>query len=217
MNTLIASPGERLKHLRKISRLSRSQISQKYGISANTLKSWENATQNLSDRVINQCVDIYRDQGILFSHEWLAQGTGFSPKSFEETIKRPIPLPSESHFQIDNQEELHILKEISFFKELYPDAAVMIVSNNDMFPFYKGGDYVCGRWISYEQIFKAINHDCIIQLTNGTKYFRRLVQDNNGFLNIACLNPTGVRYEPVLYNVNIERAAPVIWHRKIHN
>jgi len=89
----------------------------------------------------------------------------------------------------------------------------MVVSNNDMLPFYKMGDYVFGRWMFHDNIKKAINKDCIIQLANGNKYFRRLIQDDKGLFNIACLNPSGTKYQPVLYNVIIESVAPIIWHR----
>ncbi len=212
--TILNSSGERLKYIRSLSRLSRSQITEKYGISASTLKHWENSAQELSENILNKCVEIYRNEGILFSRDWIISGTGLAPKSFAEIGKNFIS-PTLAQVANVNDDELLLIKEVHFFKELYSDGTVMIVPNNDMLPYFRSGDYVCGRWVFSDQIAKAVNQDCIIQLTNGGKYFRRLVQDNNGNYNITCLNPLEARYEPVLYNVQIECVAPIIWHRKI--
>ncbi len=209
--TTLNSAGERLKQIRTLSRLSRSQIFNKYGVSASTLKHWENSIE-LSDSNLSKCVDIYREEGILFSREWVTSGTGLAPKSFTEIAKN---LNHSHQANPTNENELLLLEEVKFFRDLYQDGTVMIVPNNDMLPYYKGGDYVCGRWIFSDQILKAVNQDCIIQLVNGGKYFRRLVKDNNGFYNIACLNPLETKSEPVFYNVQIESVAPIMWHRKI--
>lgn len=212
--TILNSPGERLKHLRSLVRLNRTQISDKYGLNPNTLKSWENNVYALTEKAIKKCIEIYEDEGIIFSHEWLLSGKGLAPKTFAE-IGKNFNMPKDSLTIDENENELFLLKEVKFFKDLYSDGTVMIVPNNDMLPFYKVGDYVCGRWLFLDKISQAVGQDCIIQLINGSKYFRRLVQDNNAFYNITCLNPLEVRYEPVLYNVQIECVAPIIWHRRI--
>lgn len=212
--TMLNSSAERLRSIRKLSRLSRSDIANKHGISANTLKHWETSSQPLSDNAINKCTEIYRNEGILFSRDWIIYGTGLAPKTFAETGKN-FTSTLEAETITQNDDELLLLKEVNFFRELYQDSTVMIVPNNDMLPYYKSGDYVCGRRVLPNQLSRAINKDCIIQLINGDKYFRRLVRDNNGIYNITCLNPFDVIYEPVLYNVQIESAAPIIWHRKV--
>ena len=64
-----------------------------------------------------------------------------------------------------------------------------------------------------EDIALAVNKDCIVHLENGERFFRRLVKNSKGNFNLTCLNPNESTTEPVLYNVDIVEAAPIIWHR----
>jgi hypothetical protein len=51
-------------------------------------------------------------------------------------------------------------------------------------------------------------------LKNGERFFRRLIKNIAGGYNLTCLNPSGVTSEPVIYGVDIEGAAPIIWYRR---
>jgi hypothetical protein len=213
----IDSQSWRLKYIRSVLRLSRSYLTAKYGISSSTLKYWENSAEELPESAINKCIEMYRNEGVIFSREWIMYGTGLAPKLITEignifSNSASIELARSGEV---NDETL-LLQEVKFFRELYEDGTVMVVPNNDMLPYYKAGDYVCGRQIFTSNLFvKAVSNDCIIQLTNGSKYFRRLIQDHNGFYNLLCLNALETVHEPVLYKVEIESVAPVIWHRRI--
>lgn len=212
--TTLTSPGERLKHIRKLIRLSRNEIAEKYKISPNTLKFWESAKTDISEKALNECIEIYRAEGMLFNKEWILTGFGIPPTSFIDMGKK-INRQSSVQLIDSNANDFLLIQEVKFFKDLYIDGTIMIVPNDDMLPFYKAGDYVAGRWLLVEKIDQAISKDCIIQLSSGEKYFRRLVKDGNSHYNITCLNPMDTRNQPVIYDVEIISIAPIIWHRKI--
>ena len=130
MTIILDSCGKRLRYLRKISRLSRTQLSYKYEISANSLKFWESSDKELGEHVINKLMEIYKDQGIIFNRDWIIYGTGELPKSLSK-IKESIVTPSPSLDTKDincDIENIAILKEINCFKDIYPDHAILKVN-----------------------------------------------------------------------------------------
>ena len=106
-----------------------------------------------------------------------------------------------------------MIRDANEFKEKYTQAVIMMVSGDEMRPFYKPGDYVGGKMRFGEEIATVVNKDCIVHLKNGHRHFHRLIKDTQGRYNLTCLNPNENMPEAVLYNVEIEGAASVIWHR----
>ena len=141
MTIILDSCGKRLRYLRKISRLSRTQLSYKYEISANSLKFWESSDKELGEHVINKLMEIYKDQGIIFNRDWIIYGTGELPKSLSK-VKESIVTSSsldtkDINFEIKSKQDLSInndieniaiLKEINCFKDIYPDHAILKVN-----------------------------------------------------------------------------------------
>lgn len=202
---------KRLKYIRSLLRVSRAYLQEKYSLPEVTLKSWENGTTALTKSGVERCVEIYRNEGIIVSEDWILGGIGLDPKMtvsvshyFSTPINKNLPL---------EDDEFAMLRDANVFKENHSNAIVMIVSNDDMRPFYKPGDYIGGKIRQGKCFDFAINKDCIIHLKNGEKFFRRLIQNSAGKYNLTCLNPNENTSEPVLYDVEIESAAPVIWHR----
>jgi len=207
----LSTPGERLKHIRALLRVSRAFLEDKYGIPEVTLKSWENGTVQLTSAGVKRCVDIYRAEGLIVTEEWILHGTGLDPTS-SATIGRYFSEPTQTNTPFEDDEAC-MIRDANIFKESYPNAVIMIVSGDEMRPFYKPGDYVGGKIRQGKHIKKAINKDCIIYLKDKSRFFRRLIKNNDGGLNLTCLNPNENTSEPVIYNVEIESVAPVIWHR----
>ncbi|KTD08531.1 hypothetical protein [Legionella jamestowniensis] len=210
-NQSLLTPGQRLKHIRSVLRLSRAYLQEKYGLPEVTLKSWENGTTKLTSTGAQRCVEAYRNEGIIVSEEWILEGVGLDPKS-TITVSHYFATPTNQDLPIED-EEISMVKDANLFKESHSNAVIMIVSNADMRPFYLPGDYIGGRLRNLDKIETAVNKDCIVYLRNGEKFFRRLVKDTLGYYNLTCLNPSETTSEPVLYNVEIESVAPVIWHR----
>lgn len=209
---VLNTPGDRLKYLRALLRFSRSYLQDKYGLPEVTLKSWENGTTKLTQTGAERCVDVYRNEGLIVSEDWILEGHGLDPKITAD-VSHYFATPTKKDLPLED-DEIAMVRDANTFKESYPNAVVMVVSNDDMRPYFWPGDYIGGK-IRYETevIDSAVNKDCIVYLKNGERFFRRLIKNRAGSYNLTCLNPNEVTSEPVLYNVEIEGVAPVIWHR----
>ncbi|MBX9702577.1 MAG: hypothetical protein K2X39_00350 [Silvanigrellaceae bacterium] len=210
--SLFPKASERLKYLRSILRLSRSYLQEKYNLPEVTLKSWENGTTPITATGAQRCVEAYRQEGLIVSEHWILEGIGLDPK-MGVNINHYFSLPISKEMATED-DEVAMIREAVFFKESHSNAVIMMVSNDDMRPFYNPGDYIGGK-IQYspEKIAICVNKDCIVHLKNGERFFRRLIQNSKGQYNLTCINPNETTHEPVLYHVDIEGAAPVIWHR----
>lgn len=224
----------RLKALRQKARLTRGYIEKQYGLPAVTLKAWENGTAKLTEKGLQRCIDIYRKEGVLLTAEWIQTGIGLPPKIsvdigryFASDHAYPLRTPS-SQFVIKDMDQplpygksdqLDMLREASFFKESYPDAVVLMVTNDDMGPVFQTGDCVGGRFRYADAIDTVLKRDCIVRIKNtGQDVLRRVFKSRTGKgYNLVCINPMPTADEPIMFNVEIECAAPVIWHRMPNN
>ncbi len=207
----LSTPGERLKYLRGLLRLSRAYLQEKYGIPEVTLKSWENGTTRVTDAGVKRCIESYRNEGVIVSEDWVFVGTGMPPKS-TFLIEHYFDTPSANELTSED-DELSMIQDANAFKESHPNAVIMMVSNDDMKPYYKAGDYIGGKLKYGLDIKTAANKDCIAILENGERYFRRLIITSSGKHNLTSLNPSMESGEPVLYDVKLACVACVIWHR----
>lgn len=211
MTEKLTTPSARLKYIRSLLRVSRAYLQEKYSIPEVTLKSWENGTTNLTKAGVQRCIEIYRNEGMIVSADWILEGIGIDPKT-TASVSHYFAMPTDQSLPLEN-DEIAMIRDANMFKEGHSNAVIMIVSNDDMRPFYKPGDYIGGKIRYSDALVEAVGKDCIIYLKNGEKYFRRLIASMHGYYNLACLNPNENNPEPVLYKVEIEAAAPVIWHR----
>ncbi len=208
----LATPGERLKHIRSLLRVSRSYLQEKYALPEVTLKSWENGTTKLTQAGAERCVEVYRAEDLIVSENWIMDGVGLDPKE-TATVSRYFATPSNQELPTED-DEVAMIRDANAFKENHPHAVIMIVSNDDMRPFYWPGDYIGGKMRYGSDIETVINKDCIVYLKTGERFFRRLVRNHAGGYNLTCLNPGELTAEPVLYQVEVDSAASVIWHRR---
>jgi transcriptional regulator with XRE-family HTH domain len=211
MTQKINTAGARLKHIRSLLRVSRAYLLDKHGIPEVTLKSWENGTTKLTKTGAERCVEIYRSEGMIVSEDWILEGVGIDPK-ITATVSRYFSTPTNIDLPIED-DEVAMVRDANLFKESHSHAVIMIVSNDDMRPFYKPGDYIGGKMRHGEDVANAINKDCIVHIKSGDRFFRRLIKNSLGAYNLTCLNPNENTSEPVLYNVDIDYVAPIIWHR----
>lgn len=226
-----AKVAERLRMLRDMARLKRNEIEAQYGLPEATLKLWESGRAILTDKGIQRCIDTYRKAGIVLTREWLLEGKGLPPKIsvmlgqyFASEQQYPLR-PSQSAVlqvkELDHapaylrDDNMAMLQEANYFKELYADAVIYMVADDDMSPVYQPGDYVGGRFRYGSDIAKVVKKDCIVRLKNQKQLLlRRVFKSPKGKgYNLACINPMPTAEVPILFNVEIEAAAPVIWHR----
>lgn len=209
----LETPGARLKYLRAILHLTRAYIEKQYKLPEITLKSWENGTIKLSKNGVKRCVNVYRSEGLIVDEGWIAEGKGLDP-TIRLSVGHYFSTPSDATLPIEEDDEVAMMRDANVFRSHYPNAVVLIVSNDEMSPYYVPGDYVGGRMRSVNELDSVVDRDCIIYLKDGAQYFRRVFRDNFGRYNLACLNPAGTTSEPVLFNAEIESVAPVCWIRK---
>ncbi len=208
------TPGARLKYLRSILRLTRAYIEKKYKLPEITLKSWENSMIKISKNGIKRCVAVYKNEGLIVDEAWIADGKGLDP-TVRLSLGHYFAMPSEVvSLPIDTADAIAMMRDAQEFRDRYPNSVVMIVSNDEMSPQYRAGDYVGGRLRLRNELDSIVNKDCIIYLKGGGQYFRRLFKDSLGRFNLVCLNPMGKTVEPIIFDADIESAAAVIWIRK---
>jgi len=212
----LETPAQRLKYIRTLLRLSRPYIYEKYGLSADTLNAWESGRIKLTDKGLERCLKIYNKEGAFVSKSWVLSGAGLMPKLSLSLSSYFEPVVSiEEPGAIFNDEE-SILREIEFFKHTTSNAVVLLISNDDMLPLYAKGDYVGGYFRSGEAVQSCLGRDCVVETATGERYFRRLsMLTVDGLFNLASLNPTMEgSLEPVLFNIEVRKAAPIVWIRR---
>lgn len=209
-----SNSAERLKYLRQLLGLTRAYLQENHQLPEITLKSWESGKIKLSKSSVDRCVDIYKKEGLIVSADWVLEGIGLDPV-IQSSLSDYFLTSSEHESQEDiyQDEETLMMRDANVFKENYSNAVVMLVSSDEMEPYYKAGDYVGGRIREKNDIETALNKNCIVFLSTGEKFFRRLIRNASGGYNLVCLNPNPLTSEPVLFNIDIEKVAPIIWHR----
>lgn len=206
------TPSERLKYIRKLLGATRAYFQDKYDLPEITLKSWEGGRVKLSSSAISRCVEIYRKEGLIVSEDWILEGIGLDPviqSSISDYFLSSEPIENNLY----RDDETLMMRDAHMFKESHPNAVIMLVSSDEMEPYYKSGDYIGGKVRSGTDVETALNKNCIVFLGNGERFFRRLIKNSSGGYNLVCLNPNPLTSEPVLFNADIVKVAPVIWHR----
>lgn len=152
---------------------------------------------------------------MVISKSWLLTGEGLDPQMSFKLGKYFSTVENIENSQGESDEFL-MMKEAEFFKNTTKNTIVLLITNQEMLPFYGPGDYIGGRLQSKERVDEFLGKDCIIMIKSGSQYFRRLSKSStDGSYNLVCLNPIwGSTLEPVIFDVDIEYIAPVIWHRR---
>ena len=185
---------ERLTELRRRTRLSRRDFEFRHNISRDTLRSWENGSRTPDSSKLENLSNIYKSYGLIFSPEWLADGTGYDPLSIETQMS----------------EDIHILKEISIFESFYSKAYVHHVMDDYMSPWISKGDYVGGVFNSEASSNSLIAKICIVKTMDFGPVVREFKQGvEKDLYNLNSYSGSGS-----LSNVKIESAALLIWLRR---
>jgi len=135
-----SSPGDRLKQIRQLLRLTRPYIQKHYRLRDPTLKSWENGLLPLTAANAERCIQIFLSEGMVVSVDWILNGVGFPP-ILQQQLSHTFSW-SATHLANDKNETLCMLRDADMFKQQYPDAITFFISTNDMRPFYRPGDYI---------------------------------------------------------------------------
>lgn len=184
--------GLRLRYLREYTGLARAEIAKIAGVTYGTYKDWEIGYFNVPRRRIEKMIDELCCRDFVCSAEWVEHGAGLFP-AWSENKK--------------------IKAELEVFFNVNPNATSFEVSNQSMFPIYQCGDIVAGIKYEGNDVQSAMNKDCIIELEDETILFRNLKKSNKQKLfNLISTNLNSEN--PIISEVKIKSAAPVIWIRR---
>lgn len=225
---------QKLKNLRKLTGLSRRDFSIKHKIAPGTLQNWEDARNGgLTEKGAKRAIQAFTTEGIQLTLEWLMHDFGFppqisnrlyfgdltesnepqdsSPKTTETSSAHHIAAPPVS----DAKGFSAIVQELLLFQKLNPNSIDAVIADNGMTPRFIVGEQVAGIQRIGKDIVQAIHMDCILQTTHGDVLVRHLrVGSEPNRYNLVCTNPHADVAKPVLYDVELYAAAPIIWARR---
>ncbi len=212
---------KRLKLARKLTGITLEAVPEKFGISKHTFYAWESGRNPIRDKAVTKIITALRQAGVYCTAEWLVHGTGLSPRFMYEVSAASEALHPTQEDSTEEWEqfsdELAVLSEIKVFQKVNQNAEVRFITDDGMMPTYSPGEYVGGICFSADELAGvALNTHCIVELTNGTSLIRHLSQGSKpGVFNLACLNVQARVSHHVLYDVELLKAAPIIWHRRL--
>jgi hypothetical protein len=195
----------RLRRLRNLANLTRQQLCEN-NININTYIGWEYARfGGLTKKGAKKVIDRIAQENVVCSIDWLLEGVGLPP------------FWSSCHTgSISNLSETDmVLEELTLFSSHYKNIAYLAVPDKGMLPHYNMGDFVAGIKYQTSDIEQCIGHDCILQTTDYKILFRRLqkgiVKDK---FSLICINIQSSLHTQNIYDVDLQFAAPIIWHRR---
>ncbi len=206
--------GKRLRQLRQMSGLTRQAIETRYDISARTTRSWEEGSAGgLTSKGAMRVVYAMSETKIHVTKEWLLYGGGIGPQWMDGD---PLNNTNKSNLMLlDLDDESAIRTELLAFRQHNHNPIDLRVTDDGMAPHYMAGDYIGGKQRFDQAIAHCINRDCIVETANGELLFRRLkAGSKTNLYTLFCINTDTITHEPVLYDVKLKSAAPIIWHRR---
>ena len=204
----------RLKCLREMTGLSRDMFKQRYNIARGTLQNWESARfGGLTRKGAIIVVRAFRAEGVDVTLDWLLHGLGQEPQ-FSGQISQTVSTPH-TH-QTDTAAHSVAAQELLYFNQNNSDSIYMVVADDSMCPRYKKGDFVAGNRRYQQEIESAIGFNCIVQTVEGGTMIRNLrAGDEPDRYHLFSLNWHSAIARPVLYNIEVLAAAPIIWTRTV--
>lgn len=197
----------RLRRLRNMANLNRQQMCDDEHLNINTYKGWEIARygglpQDGAERVVKRV----SREGVICTVDWLLFGKGQGP------YVTPGYFSYSKEEKNDEDVEL-IMREIMLFQQQFSNTTFSEIQDDGMEPRYKLGDIVAGIRRFENDINSLINSNCIIQTETGEVIIRRLKKgtEKNKYM-LSCINSHTKIEKPIIYDVKLIYAAPIIRH-----
>ncbi|ODN41622.1 LexA family transcriptional regulator, partial [Piscirickettsia litoralis] len=191
-----------MRRLRNVANLSREAMCAQEDLNINTYSGWENGkyggiTRAGAEKVIQRVLQ----EGVACTVEWLMTGVGQGPNFIEE----------HEELAFDDLEVI-IQDEIDIFKANFDGSICMKVVDDSMAPTYGMGDIVCGIGRQGSDIIDLIKKDCIVVFLDGSVSLKRILSTSTGTFNLISTNVNTFIAEPMIYDVPLMAAAPIIRH-----
>jgi transcriptional regulator with XRE-family HTH domain len=210
--------GVRLQRLRNLANLSRREMCEgasAHDLNPNTLKGWEIGRYGgLTVKGAHRVLDRIRSEGVVCTLEWLLHEWGPGPGIIQDYSKiKHLEAMNEPFIWGDEEEQ--IAKEALLFRSFYKRTIETMIQDDGMLPLYHPGEYVAGVACVRDKIFDLIEENCIIITDEGSTLVRKIRQGNKkNTFHLICINTESSVEQPILYDVKISVAAPIIWHRR---
>ncbi len=209
--------GKRLQQLRNMGHLKRKEMAEFARVAANTYKFWELGDSNLIEERARWIIDGLQTVGIECNAEWLMTGIGDPPAKHKTIFDEGVAILKKSGSQKATtlDEKKLVMEELECFCHHNQNSIGLVVADNSMAPNYNCDDVVAGMQYAKDEIRRLVGIDCIIKLTNGSLLLRNLnVGSKEGFYTLLTVNPQAKN--KIMQDVEIETAAPVLWHRRLN-
>ncbi len=202
--------GDRIKSARMLAGHTRQSFAESSGISANTIRAWEEPPANRNGITSNgakRITEALNNGGVYCTEDWLLFGKGPGPTLINDAPSLDDP------DNIEWGQEEAVFRDINAFKSNNPSPLVTIITDDAMVPFYSYGDYVAGTRRVGDNIRALIGLNCIVEVGDRTLVRRISMVDQNNHYTLTALNMDPNIPDPVMSDVTINTAAQVVWHR----
>ena len=201
--------GQRVTDHRKQLKMSRRAFADKYGMSENTLRAWEQGLQGgLTEKGAKILVHIFRQEGLPCSVEWLMNGKQLPRDYATKTDKQVFTDFISARSTIEN--------ELAAFKKIHPSLIYSKMEDDSMLPHFSVGDLVAGLPIPHKDFVLAINLLCIVETEHEKKLIRRIMPGSKpGSYHLFSTNLNTTVEKPIIYDIGLISIAPINLHRKL--
>lgn len=196
---------DRVSYIRKLTGLDRNVVAKRYHFGISSLEKWENGRSHPTERSLKRVINMALAHSIECTPEWILHGEGPPPK-----IITPSSLSKD--LISENHTTEGILRDLHYFKTLYPEGLTLMVSDDAMADYYVNGDFVGGLPVDLGKLKQYLSYACIVQTADGKTRLRRIGHEDGSWF----LYGTNTRHNGWPYlekDVNLTKAAPVFWHR----
>jgi transcriptional regulator with XRE-family HTH domain len=210
---LLRDRGRRLKKLRLLAGLEKTDLAPIAGVALSTFEDWEYGKHSgLPVKRAEKMLPAFWDKEIKCTLNWLMYNIGNEPEITTTTLKINS---KEIYTPIGKiAEEKQIAQELEYFQKNNAGSVGFVVNDDGMLPHYAPGDIVAGIKLNKKEFKKAIGKHCLVQLNDGIMLLRNLQPtDNNNQFSLLCLNDNSKR-KKILYGIEPVIVAPIIWHRR---
>lgn len=191
--------GQKVRYLREKSGLSRNQFEKKFGISVNTLKSFETGQREITSSKEILLKNIFNTLGFDLNYPLAEAENGSIAKQ-----EKPAIL---------NKTEINIKLEIDYFKQLNPNYVLYTIGDTGMSPLFCIGDIVGGEQFSHKDMFaKFTGLICIVTTYESTKFIGRIMECKKDSVLISPHNYQSLSSTPLTEVKNTMSVAQVTRH-----
>lgn len=214
-SSLAKDRSNRIKRLRKALRFSRQKLTakyKKYGLSTSALQNWEDIRwKGLTENGAIILSKAFQEEGLNVTIEWLLFGVGKDPIGDTDYFtKIPMEIANPSEHTL-------IAKELRLFHQNNPESIDAVITDDSLAPWLTPGDYVAGKRYFENDMEKTIGHPCILQTLSGETLIRFLKAGKDlEYYTLVSTNAETTVAQPILENIQLFSAAPILWIRKLN-